>query len=230
MLFDTAVHASAPQTSKSKQFAPYKVFKIKGWTVKVSPAEVKDETWPKVRAEVEDQLFRISRVVPDVPLARLRKITLWIHKDDKATPCCAYHPGAGWLREHGSDPAMVHGVEIANSANFISWTYEQPWMLLHEMAHGYHDQFMPQGFSNPQIKKVYDDEMASKRYDSVLHWDGNHVRHYAETNQMEFFSECTEAYFGQNDFYPFVNAELKTYDPEAYELMQSVWGKPVKRL
>ena len=202
---------------------------IDGWTVQVGEEEFSDPSWQAVKNELNNQLYRIGRVVPDGPLANLRKITIWVHKDDAATKCMAYHPGAQWLKEHGSDSQMVHGIEIANAQNFISWTYEQPWMVLHELSHGYHDQFLTGGFENPAVKQVWDAEMKSKRYDRVLHYDGNTVKHYAETNQMEFFSECTEAYFGQNDFYPFVNAELKAFDPDAFQLMQSVWGTPQKR-
>lgn len=211
-------------------FGPYTDIKIEGWNVKVETAEMKDETWKGVRRELSTQLYRISHVVPDGPLSKLREITIWIHTDDAATKCMAYHPAPEWLKEHGSNPAMAHGVEIANAKNFLSWTYEQPWMVLHELSHAYHDQFLNGGFENKDVKSVWDADMASKKYDQVLHWDGKTVKHYAETNQMEFFAECTEAYFGENDFYPFVNAELKTFDPEAYKLMQAVWGTPQKRL
>jgi hypothetical protein len=34
-----------------------------------------------------------------------------------------------------------------------------------------------------------------------------------------------EAYFGVNDFYPFVRAELKEHDPAGFALMETVWGK-----
>jgi hypothetical protein len=48
---------------------------------------------------------------------------------------------------------------------------------------------------------------------------------------MEYFSECSEAYFGQNDFYPFVRAELKEFDRAGYALMVKEWGEaPVKKL
>jgi len=51
------------------------------------------------------------------------------------------------------------------------------------------------------------------------------VRHYGATNQMEYFAKATEAYFGVNDFYPLVRAELKEHDPEGYALMGRIWGK-----
>ena len=45
------------------------------------------------------------------------------------------------------------------------------------------------------------------------------------TNQMEYFAELSEAYFYRNDFYPFLNAELKQHDPVGYALMVELWGE-----
>jgi len=39
------------------------------------------------------------------------------------------------------------------------------------------------------------------------------------TNAKEYFAESTEAWFGVNDFYPFVRAELKQFDPEMHALL-----------
>ena len=50
------------------------------------------------------------------------------------------------------------------------------------------------------------------------------MRHYALTDQKEFFAEMTEAYFGMNDFFPFNRAELMTEEPEIFELLRKVWG------
>ena len=43
-------------------------------------------------------------------------------------------------------------------------------------------------------------------------------------NSKEYFAESTEAYFGVNDFYPFVRAELKEHDPTMFSLMETLWG------
>jgi tRNA U38,U39,U40 pseudouridine synthase TruA len=50
------------------------------------------------------------------------------------------------------------------------------------------------------------------------------VEHYGRTDQMEFFAEMTEAYFGVNDFAPFNRGQLATQEPEAHALMAKVWG------
>jgi hypothetical protein len=49
------------------------------------------------------------------------------------------------------------------------------------------------------------------------------------TNHKEFFAEMTEAYFGTNDFFPFVNGELKQAEPEVFALLRDIWGEvPMK--
>jgi hypothetical protein len=52
------------------------------------------------------------------------------------------------------------------------------------------------------------------------------VRHYALTDQKEFFAEMSESYFGMNDFFPFNREELQKAEPELFKLMEDVWGKP----
>ena len=78
---------------------------------------------------------------------------------------------------------------------------EQPWCVLHELAHAYHDQVL--GFDDPRILQAYDRYKKSGHGDSVLLITGQHVRHYALTNHKEFFAEMSEAYFGFNDSFPF---------------------------
>ena len=45
-------------------------------------------------------------------------------------------------------------------------------------------------------------------YEEVLHITGKPRKHYALTNQMEYFAETTEAHFGTNDFHPFVRESV----------------------
>jgi hypothetical protein len=137
-----------------------------------------------------------------------------------------YHPSAEWLRAHDMNPAKAGAVEIANPRNFLKWTKEQPWMVLHEMAHAYHHRVLKHDHAG--IKDAYARAKASGNYESVLHINGRKQRHYALNNDQEFFAEASEAFFGTNDFYPFVRAELKLHDPAAFELSVSQayrWAK-----
>jgi len=199
--------------------------KVEGWRVLVNKAllvKERQELCDDTLKQLGHQFYNITRVVPSEALAKLRKIPIWIELAHPRHPCMCYHPSAGWLREHLMNPDKAGAVEIANAKNFLAWTHEQPWMVLHELAHGYHFQVL--GEDHAGIKACYEQAVKSKTYESVLHYDGKKVRHYALTNPKEYFAEATEAYFGTNDFYPFVRSELKEFDPKMYDLLEKVWG------
>jgi Mlc titration factor MtfA (ptsG expression regulator) len=94
-------------------------------------------------------------------------------------------------------------------------------VILHELAHAYHDQVL--GFDEPRIQKAWARFKDSGKYEKVLHISGNMRRHYALTDPKEFFAEMTEAFFGTNDFYPFVHGELKKELPEVHQLLDEIW-------
>ena len=102
---------------------------------------------------------------------------------------------------------------------------KHPYVVLHELAHSFHDQVL--GFDQPAIIAAYNDVKEKGIYEKVLLYTGATVRHYGLSNHKEYFAEATEAYFGVNDFYPFVRAELKQHDPGMFSLMEKFWG-PVK--
>ena len=102
---------------------------------------------------------------------------------------------------------------------------KHPAVILHELAHSYHDQIL--GFDEPRIKAAYEKAMQAGLYDKVLLYTGQKVRAYAAADHKEYFAEGTEAYFYRNDFYPFVRAELKEHDPVLHALLEDIWG-PMK--
>ena len=58
----------------------------------------------------------------------------------------------------------------------------------------------------------------------MLTIEGGRREHYALTTPQEWFAETSEAWFGTNDFQPFVRGELLEFDPQAAELMRAIWG------
>ncbi len=198
---------------------------VEGWKVLVNKRLLGKENrdlGERTLRLLDDHLYRITRVVPPEAVARLRKVTIWVEVAEPHHPCMAYHPSADWLREHHMNPRKAGCVELANATNFLSWTRDQPWMVLHELAHAYHDQVL--GFDHPGIREAYEEAVRSKTYESVLRIDGSRKRAYALTNEKEYFAESTESFFGTNDYYPFVRGELKRHDPRMYELLKQVWG------
>ena len=168
-------------------------------------------------------LLAFAAAVPAAAVDDLRKVEIWIEVNNPLFPCMCYHPDERWLKAHGVNPEKTGHVELANAANFLTWTRHQPWMVLHELAHAYHDQVL--GFESAAVKDRYEAAKREGLYKSVLHIDGEEREHYALKNHHEFFAEMTEAYVRTNDFYPFVRSELKRHDPETYRLLEGIWGK-----
>lgn len=218
----------AGSADEKRRFDPtdrYERKKIEGWNVLVNKdllaksPELADQTLDLLRI----QLYQIGRTVRRKPLSDLKTITIWVEEDEPHHPCMAYHPDAGWLRDHDMNPDKARCVEIANAKTFLNWTIEQPWMVLHELAHGYHHQFLKGGFENREVLDAYRSAMKKELYHSVVYFNGSEKKAYATTNQQEYFAEASEAFLGTNDFYPFVRAELKKHDPKIEALLRTIW-------
>jgi len=196
-----------------------------GWKLIISDRLIDDhpDLCQEALGVLRHQLFSITRVVPEPALAKLKQIPIWIEYADPHHPCACYHGDVKWLIHADRNPDKANCVEIANAARFISWTNQQPWMMLHELAHGYHDEFLDEGYENADVKETYLHAMEEGNYEEVLRYNGRTVRHYGANNQMEYFSEATEAYFGTNDYFPFVRSELQQHDPECVEMLERVW-------
>jgi len=200
--------------------------RIEGWRVRVNQKLDCDEQRTLCDDTLKllaDHLYRISRVVPAAALAKLRQVPIWVELAHPKHKCMCYHPSPVWLREHDMNPEKAGAVELANAATFLKWTREQPWMVLHELAHAYHHQVL--GHDHKELQECFQRAVASKQYESVLYFNGQRKRHYALNNVQEYFAEASEAFFGTNDFYPFVRAELKEHDPALFDLLRHLWGE-----
>jgi putative heme-binding domain-containing protein len=205
---------------------------LEGWTVRVDDRLLKepnDELGKKALRFLENKLADIKIVVPADQLKQLQKVTIVLDLSHGKLTSMQYHPSAGWLKNNGYSTDLAKCVHIPRAADLPTKRNinEQPWVILHELAHAYHDQVL--GFEEPRIKEAYGKYKKSGHGDRVLLFDGRRVKHYALTNPMEFFAEMTEAYFGVNDFFPFNRAELKEGEPEIYTLLKDVWEAPPTR-
>ena len=200
---------------------------IEGWTVVLDPELLSEEHQQEGEAALKalaNHLQRIRYILDEDKVKQLQDLRIWIEWDHSLSNM-QYHPSRNWLVNHGHDPRLAKHVHIPRASRLLSrsqWA-KHPYVVLHELAHAYHDQKL--GFDNPEIARMYDQAKSTGIYDDVLLFTGRRVKHYALTSPMEYFAESTEAYLGVNDFYPFVRAELKQHDPRMFELMQRTWGK-----
>jgi hypothetical protein len=207
--------------------------KIEGWTVRVDDrllAAPNDALGAKALKLLEAKLADITYVVAPKHLAKLQAVTIMLDLGHGKLRAMQYHPSAGWLQEHGYSRDLARCVHICEAADLVTPRniQEQPWVILHELAHAYHDQVL--GFDEPRIVAAYERFKKSGHGEATLLFNGKRVRHYALTDQKEFFAEMTEAYFGMDDFFPFNRAELMTAELEIHALMREIWEeeKPAK--
>jgi len=200
---------------------------VEGWTVHVDPAllggEHAEEGAQALRM-LANHLQRISILVPAGPLEKLRTVGIWLEHDHPRLHSMQYHPSVGWLVANRHDPRLARKVHITQARELLSRNQmlKHPAVILHELAHAYHDQVL--GFDHPEIVAAHAKAKESGSYERVLLYTGETVRHYGIGNPQEYFAEGTEAYFYRNDFYPFVRAELKLHDPTLHGLLEKIWG------
>jgi hypothetical protein len=203
--------------------------KLKDLPVRIRKANAEKLSNQSTFLFLYNKINRMKSQLPDLAFNQFTKITLWMDDNSMPNYTAVYHPSATWLTQNGYMKEKAKGVEISNFANFMSYSKEQADIILHEFTHAYHDQFMVNGFNNKLILDAYKASMATKKYESVDYIGGGKKKHYATENQQEYFSEITEAYFGKNDFYPFIRSELKSFDAQAFELVEKVWISGLKQ-
>ncbi|HBF23241.1 MAG TPA: hypothetical protein DDW23_05420 [Planctomycetes bacterium] len=211
-----------PASEERDLISPGPRLDIRGWTVHVDKP-LNDS--PKLRDEVlrllNQKLWEVEEWLPSAAVQRLKKVNLWMRLNEPSAPGGVYHPSRTWLLENERPPEMAGGIEFGNAKNFLSWARQQPSMVLHELAHAWHHQVL--GYEYAPAKTAYQRARESGNYADVLYVMGGKKSAYALNNVQEFFAELSEAYWGTNDFFPFVRAELLVHDAESALMIQNAW-------
>ena len=199
---------------------------IEGWKVHVEPALLDGEhreEGAKALAMLANHLQRIKILLPAGPLEKMQKLEIWIEHSHPTLKSKQYHPSRDWLVANRHDPRLARKVHIPQARDLLSreQMLKHPAVVLHELAHAYHDQIL--SFDHPEIIAAYEKAKAAGHYENVLAHTGKTVKHYGLTTRQEYFAEGTEAFFYRNDFYPFVRAELKAHDPALHDLLMKIW-------
>eukprot|EP00401_Gymnodinium_catenatum_P073200 CAMPEP_0117498714 /NCGR_PEP_ID=MMETSP0784-20121206/21859_1 /TAXON_ID=39447 /ORGANISM="" /LENGTH=587 /DNA_ID=CAMNT_0005293813 /DNA_START=112 /DNA_END=1875 /DNA_ORIENTATION=+ len=189
---------------------------------------------PALRAQLQADLKEMVRLWPSPAVELLRQRSgVWVNKStcypdgDDRRGAFAHH-GSGWPVSKGDIKEKGLCAEICRVDDYLGWASCQPAMLLHELSHCYH--FLKFQDINAMVKKTYEDAMASGKYKTGEN-AGNVQRGkapYGATNHFEYFAETSEAFWSSrrfyNDFFPYVHAELRGFDPEAYAMQERAWG------
>lgn len=205
---------------------------VEGWNVRVDrrllegpDAELGGRALRTLAAKLAD----VERVVRPDRLAKLKTVTIVLDLTHGGLSSMQYHPSKGWLEANGYAADLAKCVHIPRADDLLSKrsAVEQPWVVLHELSHAFHDQALT--FEEPRIVAAYEKYKASGRGEGVMLYDGRRVKHYALTDHKEFFAEMSESYLGSNDFYPFNRAELKESEPEIHSLLKEIWEAPLPK-
>lgn len=94
--------------------------------------------------------------------------------------------------------------------------HTSPGKMIHELAHAFHDLFLPNGFENELIKQYYERAVESGKYKRVKYLsagthtsgDQTEVRAYLLQNAREYFAEISEALWSQNRHEPFTLTDV----------------------
>jgi hypothetical protein len=229
LLLSVAAHAQTREQPEAPKPTSHTVRKIEGWTVRIDDRLLRppdDVVGNRALRFLEGKLADIKLVVPEDRLRKLQAVTIVLDLTHGKLFPMQYHPDRGWLTANGYSTDLEKCVHLPRAADVATKrnVSEQPWVILHELAHAYHDQVL--GFDEPRIQAAYEKYKKSGHGDKTLLYDGRRVRHYALTDHKEFFAEMTEAFFGCNDFFPFTRGELKESEPEIYELLMDIWLRP----
>jgi|GEM_PF-1133102 len=167
------------------------------------------------------RLEEAARALPPARLRELRRVPIWI--EDKETGATSFYHLAGspWPRANGYPEAKMGSFEIPDPGFFLRIQTTQPSIIIHELAHAYHDQVL--GYEHAGLLAAFRQASEKGLYGSVRRNDGTTGRAYALTNHHEYVAELTEAYFGTNDFFPFRRQELQAHDPAGFEALRVVW-------
>ncbi|MEM9001355.1 MAG: hypothetical protein AAGB24_13915 [Bacteroidota bacterium] len=181
---------------------------------------------------LERKLIEVTELdLSNTILNQLKTVNIFV--DWKTSNGAAvFHPSEYWLAQNGYILEKTEAIEISNIQNFINWTNKnQPFLVLHELAHGYHHAMSANSEKRAAITEAYQNAISSELYKNVSYdlGNGNYstaYEAYALTSEGEYFAELTEALFGQNDYFPFNKQDLENYDSEGFKALKMAWEQP----
>lgn len=214
----------------------YATFTHNDFSFKIKEADTNTKRGQEAIQCIKDDIDHVVSIIPEEALEVMRARPIWLERNNSHNTSAAwYHTWEGYPESIGDLKEKGKCVEITNYDYYISWTDQnQPLMLLHELCHLYHDQGLG-GESNQKINEAYANAKSENlyslgwyrndyRYDSQNQWTKT-TSVYCMNTVWEYFAEMCEAYWGENDYYPFNYDQLKEHDPVAFALMESIWGE-----
>jgi len=166
---------------------------------------------------LEGAMLRLKTWIPEDRLARLLKVAHWVEWNSTRGPhgptsAYQYHPGRDWLIDMDFHPGKHKCVEWGNAASLAKRTADRTiTVLLHELAHAYHDQVLT--FDHPEIWAAYKRALEGTTYPK---------NDWVKSDHKEFFAGVTTRYFGTET----ERKALVERDPILAKELLEIWGTP----
>ncbi len=199
----------------------YRIKTLAGWQVYVHnsllPGDEHADTGAEAIARLTDAMVRIKTWIPAGPLAKLLAVKIWLELDSTQGPyggtsAYQYHPGLDWLVDMDFNPDKHKCVEFGRAESLARRGKDQTaTVLLHELAHAYHDQVL--GFDHAEVKAAYRRAHEGTTYPE---------KDWVKSNHKEFFAGVTTRYFGTKEERDAVGQR----DPILEKLLLAIWGRP----
>jgi hypothetical protein len=203
-------------------FSNYDTRKVQGWQMiihkKLLPGGEHAETGAAALKNLDEAMVRLKTWMPAEPLARLLKVKIWLEVDSTNGPhgrtsAYQYHPGLDWLVDMDFHPRKHKCVEFGNAASLAKRPPDRTvTVLLHELAHAYHDQVL--SFDHPGIKAAYKRAVEGTAYPP---------NDWVKSDHKEFFAGVTTRKFGNK----MERSALVRRDKVLAGLLDEIWGKPM---
>lgn len=233
LMLAIALTASNAYTSATEiRGIGYKTYNIKGQPILFEDDLVKRKELRKKVAEwITIDLRDLDLILPEKARDSIRHVAIWIdytteEMEDMSNVGAVYYQNERWLLRVGWQPSKTDSIEIFNAMTYINLRgLNAGRMVLHELSHAYEYQVISDKERNELIK-VYHSAKLSGRY-AAVDYKGSLEKFpaYAMTNYHEYFAELTEAYYGENDYYPHNREQLKRHDPVGYAIVEKLWNR-----
>lgn len=217
-----------PLPGAAAHYEPTTAYRIKtlaGWQVYVHNSLLPDgehaDTGAAAIERLTDAMNRVKTWMPAGPLARLLAVKIWLELDSTHGPYGGtsgyqYHPGLDWLVDMDFNPDKHKCVEFGRAESLAKRGKDQTaTVLLHELAHAYHDQTL--GFSHAEVKAAHRRAVEGTTYPE---------KDWVKSNHKEFFAGVTTRYFGTKE----ERDAVAQRDPILEKLLLTIWGKPMAHL
>jgi len=217
------INYRTPERLYKREFESWDIFYEAGL------AENDPDLYSKARIKLRTVLHDIESVLPHSSLIRLKRLKIYVMWGE-ASSLGGKGSGMRYVRKGETkrnthyDPKWDNSIVIYSAANLIYlsdlWTKKA---ITHEFAHAWHLLNWPEKY--PAILTPWENAKGQGLYRSITDIKGKAISSaYSLTNNLEYFAEISAIYFVGGNYHPFNKSKLFNYDPQGYQMVESLWG------